>query len=178
MAATFSMVPWLIGWQQPLLFGCKVSAVYVYAIATHECGHAWAARYLGLPTAGFVIEPFGGWSSVLHSRHWDEVFISAMGPVFSLISAGPLVVLYVVTGDVWWAMAAFYLLFGQAINLLPVWKLDGGRLADALFYRGKSWHWDAQLNAKGLMVGRILYASLIVAYLAAIAVLSRFVIVF
>ena len=160
-----------------LVFSWQTSAVLVYAIAAHEWGHVWAARYLGLPTAGFVIEPFGGASLILHSRHWDEVFISSMGPAFGLASAVPLVVIHAVTGNQWWGVMAFYVLLINFVNLLPIWKLDGGRLANALFYNSKSWHWDAQLNAKGLMVGRILYASLIVAYLATITVLSRFVII-
>ncbi|MGN6377270.1 MAG: site-2 protease family protein [Sphingomonas sp.] len=119
-----------------LLFGC---------VLLHELGHVTAARAFGIPTRDITLYPIGGLARI-QSRFESprqELVIASAGPAVSLLLAGLLTVVAgpppaALTLDAntgWREMAGVLAAANLALavfNLLPVFPLDGGRIARAL----------------------------------------------
>ncbi len=107
--------------------------IYITTIVLHELAHAEVALRLGYTLDGFVLMPYGAalkgdFEGVLPR---DEIIIALAGPIFN-------VVLAVILTALWWLFPATYLVtdrlvaanvFTAVFNLLPVFPLDGGRVA-------------------------------------------------
>lgn len=117
------------------LFTWQFALAIMYAIGVHELGHVWAMRRTGMPTPGFYFVPlFGGAAIGERSKtEWQDVFITAMGPSWGLLSAIPPALLYAATGQIFWAGVIALIALVNLFNLLPIFPLDGGRLANSLF---------------------------------------------
>lgn len=111
--------------------------VYVIALlcaVIHEAGHLLALHLCGVGGGHMVVHPYG--VELRRDECWtsyqQDVFIYAMGPLFSL--AAGLLSLHMV--DVAMPDAFFYFcginftLF--AINLFPISQLDGGHMVEAM----------------------------------------------
>jgi putative peptide zinc metalloprotease protein len=116
------------------LFTWEFALAIMWAIGIHELGHVWAMRRTGMPTPGFYFVPlFGGAAIGERSRsEWQDVFITAMGPSWGLLSAVPPALLYLATGTPFWAAICGFIGLINLFNLLPIYPLDGGRLTNSL----------------------------------------------
>ncbi len=116
------------------LFTWQFAVAIMWAIGVHELGHVWAMRRTGMQTPGFYFVPlFGGAAIGERSKtEWQDVFITAMGPSWGLLSAIPPALLYAVTGEPFWAGVVGFIGLVNLFNLLPIYPLDGGRLTNSL----------------------------------------------
>lgn len=117
----------------------------VVSLVLHELGHALAAKFLGVKTREIVLYPIGGRARLTGAPSGGlELCIAAAGPLVNLLAA--LVVLIVSTiqseslsldpegsqasyvlGTLFWSNVALF-----ALNLLPAFPMDGGRILRAL----------------------------------------------
>ncbi|NBV54865.1 MAG: site-2 protease family protein, partial [Proteobacteria bacterium] len=97
-------------------------------------------RRCGIPTKGFYFVPFLGGAAIGEAARteWDDVYVTAMGPTWGLISSLPFIFMWQVTGEVKWAGYSTLILLINLINLLPIMPLDGGRLTKSLVSSGGS----------------------------------------
>jgi len=116
------------------LFTWEFALMLMYAIGVHEMGHVWAMRRTGMPTSGFYFIPLFGGAAIgdRATSEWQNVYITAMGPSWGFISALPPAALYLATGDVFWAAGVSFIALINLFNLLPIYPLDGGRLANSM----------------------------------------------
>jgi putative peptide zinc metalloprotease protein len=144
------------------LFTWEFAIAIMYAIAVHEMGHVWAMRRTGMETPGFYFIPLLGGAAIAErsKSEWQDVFITAMGPSWGLLSALPPALLYLVTGEPMWAGLVAFIALLNLFNLLPIYPLDGGRLTNSLVVS----------VAPG---GQILYLVLAGAFVIALAVYMR-----
>ncbi len=115
---------------------CGALFSYLAAVILHEMAHAERASRKGYVLNEFRLMPYGaaliGEFEGISTR--DEVSIAVIGPMFSAFCA-------VVCVALWWLAPVTYpftVQFAYAslslalVNLLPVYPLDGGRIALAL----------------------------------------------
>lgn len=116
------------------LFTWEFAVAIMYAIGVHEMGHVWAMRKTGMPTPGFYFVPLFGGAAIgdRATSEWQDVYITAMGPSWGLLSAAPPAIIYLFTGEVFWIALVSFIALINLFNLLPIYPLDGGRLANSL----------------------------------------------
>ena len=116
------------------LFTWEFALAVMWAIGVHEMGHVWAMRRTGMKTPGFYFVPLFGGAAIGEraTSEWQDVYITAMGPSWGLLSAAPPAVLYFATGETFWAAVVGFIALVNLFNLLPIYPLDGGRLANSL----------------------------------------------
>lgn len=111
------------------------------SVVLHELGHALTARRYGIETREIVLTPIGGVARLDgYPQGLAELAIAAAGPLVNLALAVVLFFGLVVAGLPPWGAGAVvdlpsalqWLLFGNlclfALNLLPAFPLDGGRI--------------------------------------------------
>ena len=111
------------------------------SVVFHEFGHALTARRYGIETREIVLTPIGGVARLDgYPRGRAELAIAAAGPLVNLGLATTLFFGLVLAGLPPWGVgpvvdlpsALQWLLFGNlclfALNLLPAFPLDGGRI--------------------------------------------------
>ena len=114
------------------------------SVIVHELGHALTARRYGIETREIVLTPIGGVARLDgYPQGSAELAIAAAGPLVNLGLATVLFFGLVVAGLPPWGAGAVvdlpsalqWLLFGNlclfALNLLPAFPLDGGRILRA-----------------------------------------------
>lgn len=118
-------------------FGDRIAFVLCTVVLIHEFGHFAVARVGGFAqTWPVLLVPLGGFVAMdvdrALCRDRAEATAIAAGPIAGLLS-GVLVAPFALATD-WWlpSMFAFVTLVVNALNLLPVMPLDGGRLARIL----------------------------------------------
>lgn len=119
------------------LFSFQFAVVLLACLIFHEYGHIRAMKHFGFPTKGIYLIPFVGGLAVMDSRintRWQAVVIAIMGPTFGLILSCVALLLYYVTGSVFFAAIASFNSLLNLFNLLPVLPLDGGRLLQAITF--------------------------------------------
>ena len=120
----------------------------------HECAHAFAAARLGYSLRAIVLMPFGAVidGDMRGVTAKDEIAVAVAGPLCNLITAAFFVA-------VWWFAptmyaftdTAFYTSLAiAAVNLLPAYPLDGGRILKAVLMERaqKAGKTQAQAEAK------------------------------
>ena len=161
---------------EPISILLWVGVVFV-SILVHELGHVFAMQRFG--SSGRVVlyvlgglaiadSDFAGWGRSRRRGPWEQVIISAAGPVAGFLLAGLVVLAVFASGGrvelvrsfplFWsvdlpvastkdgliWFELVFYLLqvniFWGLINLLPVYPLDGGQIARELFQLRDPWN--------------------------------------
>lgn len=124
--ATFATYSYLLTWE----FALGI----MWTIGVHEMGHVWAMRKTGMPTPGFYFVPLLGGAAIgERAQHeWQDVYITAMGPTWGILSAIPPAILFFVTGEPLWAALIGFIGLVNLFNLLPIYPLDGGRISRSL----------------------------------------------
>jgi Zn-dependent protease len=132
-----------------LIWGWKFAFGFVALLFVHEMGHVLQLRREGIKASAPMFIPFLGAYVGMKELPKDaaaEARVGLAGPVLGSIAALVPLVLWHVTGDVFWEALAFVGFFLNLFNLLPVLPLDGGRAMAAL----SPWMWFA---GYGLLVG-------------------------
>lgn len=111
-------------------FACSLTAVIL-----HECAHARVAKRYGYALDTIRLMPYGAaLCGNVDMRPKHEAIIAAAGPIFNLVVA-------LIFAAMWWLIPTSYLftqvfcmcnIYIGVFNLLPVYPLDGGRIALAL----------------------------------------------
>ena len=109
--------------------GWPMGVGLVLSIFVHECGHAYAARRLGMPFSFMVFVPFMG-AMVAHKRGTQDIvqdaYVGIMGPVWGTLFGIASVCLYWATGNPFFLTLAWVTFFLNLFNLAPMAPLDGG----------------------------------------------------
>lgn len=118
-------------------FSFQFALVLLACLVFHEYGHIRAMKHFGFPTKGIFLIPFVGGLAVMDSRintRWQAVVIAIMGPTFGLFLSVVALILYYVTGHLFFAAIASFNALLNLFNLLPVLPLDGGKLLQAITF--------------------------------------------
>lgn len=135
-----------------LLWGWKFGVGFVLLILVHELGHYVEAKRQGLDVSIPRFVPFlGAYVLIRDSRlnPLNNALVALAGPVAGSLGAA-----------VCWAIGdsqdsnlflalAYTGFFLNLINLIPVWKLDGAAVWDAIKAARKVPEWNAQLAVSG-----------------------------
>ncbi len=120
-------------WFFSLQFALALMACLVF----HEYGHIRAMKYFGMKTKGIYLIPFIGGLALGDDKintRWQDVVISIMGPSFGLFLSIVSLIVYELTGEVFFAgLAAFNALL-NLFNLLPILPLDGGHILKSISF--------------------------------------------
>ena len=111
LAVLMLPINWLAGW--------------LIAVTVHECGHITAMWLCHIPIREIEIGPFGAKISAPELTPKQELMCAAAGPMCSF--------LLIVTAG-WFPAAALIGTVQGLYNLLPVYPLDGGRIARAILF--------------------------------------------
>ncbi|MEN8235648.1 MAG: site-2 protease family protein [Actinomycetota bacterium] len=108
---------------------------FVLSVLAHEGSHAVVARRRGLGVRRIRLLAFGGYTTIegKPTGPADELFVSAAGPIVSIVISGILWLAAAGFGAISAAQSslqflAFANLFVAGFNLLPGFPLDGGRV--------------------------------------------------
>lgn len=130
-----------------LAMGLSFSVMLFVSILLHELGHSLVAQRLGVEIAEIELHFFGGTAKMLSAPRtpWDEILISAAGPLVSLSLAGLFIALAMVPvamfvpGDFVFELGVRLFWVNLAVlgcfNLLPAIPMDGGRILRAVLAR-------------------------------------------
>jgi len=149
-----------------------VLVVYAGSLLLHESGHLAVARGLGLRVARLELYPFGGQAEIPDlelAGPLAEFLVAIGGPLLNLVAVGAAALL--LRYDLATPARAGLLLDVNAamlaLNLLPAYPLDGGRVLHALRSRAIGWTpAGREALALGRAVALALAAGGIVAQLA------------
>ncbi len=126
-----------------ILLGIGFGLLFFGSVLAHEMAHALVARRRGIEVRGITLFLFGGatHARVDSRRSQDELIVSLVGPVTSLVLGGLFILLAQPLG---WPGDALGWGFGYlggvnillaVFNMLPGFPLDGGRVLRALIWR-------------------------------------------
>lgn len=126
---------------EALVYALAAAALFFFSVFLHELAHAVAARLNGIEVFGITLVVFGGFTSTRSDQKGPgaSFVISAVGPATSLAIAlaclvisrsteGPVAGVFGYVGWVNGFMAVF--------NVLPGLPLDGGRMLEAIVWKG------------------------------------------
>lgn len=109
---------------------------YFAALFLHECGHIIGGRITNLRLLSIEIKPFGclaRFDSFDTAPSTSEIITASFGPAMSLVVAAFITTLKIESVFLKELCETSLSIF--AINLLPVYPLDGGRIVSALLTR-------------------------------------------
>ena len=126
------------GWT--VLYSLPFALALTATLVFHEWGHLRAMRRFGIPTKGMYLIPFVGGIAVGEQArtHWEDVYISMMGPVYGLAMTAACYLLYIATASHLVGLVASVSALVNVFNLLPIHPLDGGRVVKALVFSGRN----------------------------------------
>ncbi len=158
------------GWT--VLYSLPFALALTATLVFHEWGHLRAMRRFGIPTKGMYLIPFVGGIAVGEQArtHWEDVYISMMGPVFGLVMTVACYLLYLATSNHLVGLVASVSALVNVFNLLPIHPLDGGRVVKALVFSGRNrWAFLAFVAASA--------AFLAVSVMLGLALLTFFIVI-
>jgi Zn-dependent protease len=114
------------------MFGAKFGVGFAALIFIHEMGHYIEVKRRGLPAEMPVFLPGLGayvkWQAMGVSQE-TRAAVSLAGPLAGLLSAAACGLVFFKTGDPIWAALAKTGAWLNALNLIPIWVLDGASAA-------------------------------------------------
>lgn len=119
------------------LFSFQFALALIACLVFHEYGHIKAMKYFGMRTKGIYLVPFVGGLALIDEKintRWQDVVISIMGPFFGLMLSIVLMILYWITGSMFFAGLAVFNAFLNLFNLLPILTLDGGHILKSVSF--------------------------------------------
>ena len=119
------------------LFSVQFALALLACLVFHEYGHLRAMKYFGLKTKGIYLIPFVGGLAVSDEKintRWQDVVISIMGPTFGLFLSIVAILLYWLTGNLFFAGIAVFNALLNLFNLLPILPLDGGHILKSISF--------------------------------------------
>ena len=131
------------------------------SILVHEMGHAVLARFYGSPV-NITLVAFGGVAQYAYPPRsaWKRIAISLSGPGAGFGLLGFIVAskfafnwteLSRPAAATYWFLIIFNL-FLNLLNLLPIWPLDGGKVARELFLLARFRNPDAAVHMLSMVV--------------------------
>ena len=158
------------GWT--VLYSLPFALALTATLVFHEWGHLRAMRRFGIPTKGMYLIPFVGGIAVGEQArtHWEDVYISMMGPVYGLAMTVACYLLYLSTSSHLIGLVASVSALVTVFNLLPIHPLDGGRVVKALVFSGRN-----RLAFIALMAGAAAFFALSVTL--GLALLTFFIVI-
>jgi Zn-dependent protease len=123
-----------------LIWGWTFAAGFVALLFIHEMGHVLQLRREGIKASAPLFIPFMGAFVGMKQLPDDaaaEARVGLAGPILGSLGCLIPLVIWRVTGDVFWQALAYTGFFLNLFNLLPVLPLDGGRAMAAL----SPWMW-------------------------------------
>ncbi len=139
--------------------------VYIGTLVLHESSHVAAARSLGLRIGRIELYPFGGQADIPDlelAGPLVEILVALAGPLANLmaVAAAALLLRYGLATPARGDLLLNVNLAMLAVNLLPAYPLDGGRIFHAVRSRAIGW---TPAGREALLLGRL------IAFLIAIA---------
>ncbi|PIT88039.1 MAG: hypothetical protein COU29_03435 [Candidatus Magasanikbacteria bacterium CG10_big_fil_rev_8_21_14_0_10_36_32] len=132
-----------------LLTSGKLGIMLIVLIYVHEQGHAWAFKKCGISVKGIFFIPFLGAVTMSqtdsktdfeqNTSHTAEAFIYFMGPIWGLILGVIATGVYILTDIRLFADIAFWSVFLNLFNLVPLMPMDGGGVVKAIGFSVKRW---------------------------------------
>ncbi|GAB2650368.1 site-2 protease family protein [Vibrio panuliri] len=119
------------------LFSFQFALALIACLVVHEYGHVRAMKYFGMKTKGIYLIPFLGGLALSDEKintRWQDVVISIMGPMFGFVLSVILVLIYWLTGEIFFAGLAAFNAFLNLFNLLPILPLDGGHILKSISF--------------------------------------------
>ncbi|MGI2258899.1 site-2 protease family protein [Shewanella sp. GXUN23E] len=119
------------------LFSFQFALALIACLMFHEYGHIRAMKYFGMKTKGIYLIPFMGGLALSDEKintRWQDVVISIMGPTFGLLMSLFCVLLYWLTGEIFFAGLATFNALLNLFNLLPILPLDGGHILKSISF--------------------------------------------
>lgn len=120
-----------------LLINFKVAGLLLVGIAFHECGHLYAAKYLGMKAKGFYLIPFLGGVALIgdrYKKYTDQALVALAGPVAGALLTFVFYVLSIITNSVFIGGAAYWMAWLNLCNLIPLATLDGGQVMQSIVF--------------------------------------------
>lgn len=111
---------WIVLGLAVLLLPLRVLLGIILAAAVHELGHLTAMYFLGVPVLGFVLHPDGARIEAGHMEPGEEIICALAGPVAGIVT---------IFAWKWFPELAVAGLVQTVFNLIPIYPLDGGRVA-------------------------------------------------
>jgi Zn-dependent protease len=158
------------GWT--VLYSLPFALALTATLVFHEWGHLRAMRRFGIPTKGMYLIPFVGGIAVGDQArtHWQDVYISMMGPVFGLAMTVACYLIYLATSNHLVGLLASVSALVNVFNLLPIHPLDGGRVVKALVFSARNrWVFLAFIAASAVFLA--------VSVMLGLALLTFFIII-
>jgi Zn-dependent protease len=113
------------------LFSLTFAAALLISLMFHEWGHIQAMKAYGIKTRGFYLIPFFGGFAMRDEKvntRWQAIVITMMGPCFGLLMSLFYMLIYGLTGDLFFGALAVFNALINLFNLLPILPLDGGHI--------------------------------------------------
>lgn len=125
----------LSAWAFCKIFSYPTGLLVFAGLVTHEYGHVWAAKKVGWATQGMTFIPFVGgiaWVTPNKNSSKNNAYVALMGPAWGMCALILMHIVALITGNKSFSDAAHWTALINLFNLLPIYPLDGGRVAQAI----------------------------------------------
>jgi len=140
-------------------------AILIAILFFHELGHFFAMKIFGYKDLSMFFIPFFGAAVTgrkLHVQAWQDAIMTLAGPLPGIILGVPLYFYGRMNELDLMKQTGFLMLIINAINLLPIKPLDGGRFFETILF--SRWRWLSLLFSAFSMAGFALFLIYIAAW--------------